>query len=289
MKSASAAKGLPGTIPESRRQKAKAQRPRCSRKNCFWASRQTARILRVKLVFQGVRLLRGQHAEELELEANMVVAVPRIGRHFQPECPIERRQVRQPVRLKEGVGLEIRVLDFIHGTAPARRMAEGARKRRRKGLLPLHPEFLQQWSQDAGSRAGGRSGKGRTDGLLEFGAAEELPILGAKDLSKALARNRYMNARPRAISIAPWRFPAPVTDGSGEALNPCGVSFAPGLRRRVVTEDRTPICWNKGRSIHRQCPGLRDGRGQMELACLSGRMWRGSSTVVSMIFVPSLA
>ena len=65
------------------------------------------------ILAQRVGFLRRLHAHELEFQTQMILSFTGVFGHFQSERAIERRQIREPMRLKERVGLEIAILDLV--------------------------------------------------------------------------------------------------------------------------------------------------------------------------------
>lgn len=75
-------------------------------------------------MFVRERLLRGQHRHEFEFNADVVLAFGRVRRHLQSERGVKGPEIRESVRLKQWVGLDIAVFDFVHRTIPPHGVAK---------------------------------------------------------------------------------------------------------------------------------------------------------------------
>ena len=98
-------------------------------------------VLGVELMFESVGFFGGQHAHEFQFQADVVVALAGVGGDFQAEGAVERGEVGQAMRLKERVGLDVAVFDFVQGTATARGMTKRGEIRRVEGLESLRLEL----------------------------------------------------------------------------------------------------------------------------------------------------
>ena len=92
-------------------------------------------------MFESVGFFGGQHAHELQLEADVVLALAGIGGDLQAEGAVESGEVGQAMRLEERVGLDVAVFDFVQGASAARGMAKGGEISRVERLERLRREL----------------------------------------------------------------------------------------------------------------------------------------------------
>lgn len=78
----------------------------------------------IKLIFERIGFFGGQNAQEFQLQADMVLAFIRVFCDLQTECAIKGREVCQAMRLKERIGFDIAVFDFVQRTPATRGMTK---------------------------------------------------------------------------------------------------------------------------------------------------------------------
>ncbi len=98
------------------------------------------------LVLQGISLFRRQNAHELQFQAKVVLAFTGIRAHFEPKGAVERRQVREPVRLEKRVRLEFAIFNFVYWTPPAGGMAKGRQVSRQETLESGRVEAIAKYA-----------------------------------------------------------------------------------------------------------------------------------------------
>jgi len=122
-------------------------------------------LIVVLLMLEGKGLLRGEHAEELQLDAHVVESLAGVASQLEAEGGVERAEVGEAMRLEERVGVEVAILDLVERTVAAHGVAEA--RDARGGVV------IEGFAEQRGVPVGGESGEGvvteRGGGLTEAG------------------------------------------------------------------------------------------------------------------------
>ena len=78
----------------------------------------------IKLLLESICFPRRKHGHEFQFETDMVGPLCGILRHLQTKRAVKRSEISEPVRLKQRIGIQIAVFDFVERTISARGMTE---------------------------------------------------------------------------------------------------------------------------------------------------------------------
>src|SRR5262249_11137266 len=120
----------------------------------------------IKLVFESVGFLGRENTHELQFETDVVVALAGLFGNLQAKSTIKRRQISQPVRLKESIGLEIAIFDLIERTSAAGGMTKGGEVTSEERFKTFGAEIFAK--RDGGFRERERSRIQSSDNRIQY-------------------------------------------------------------------------------------------------------------------------
>ena len=88
----------------------------------------------IELMLQSVGFLRREHAHEFKLKTEMIVTFACIGGSFESKCAVKRSEIGQAMGLKQRVGFDVAVFDFVQWARATRGMTEHGEISIEKGI-----------------------------------------------------------------------------------------------------------------------------------------------------------